>query len=111
MKHQENAIHRAVVEHLRLRSKPNTVWFHPFNKAASAREGAFAKSMGVRAGASDLILVRDGLPYALELKAERGRLSESQAMFLGEWRCSGGTYAITRGLDGALFALSTWGFL
>lgn len=111
MNHKENAIHRAVVEHLRLRSKPNTVWFHPFNKAASAREGAFAKSMGVRAGVSDLILVRGGRPYALELKSERGRTSVAQEVFLDDWRAAGGCTAIAHGLDGALFALREWGFL
>src|SRR5260221_11228886 len=97
MNHEENRIHRAVVEHLRLRSKPNTVWFHPFNKAASAREGALAKSMGVRAGASDLILIREGHPYALELKAEGGRMSRAQHSFQCDWFVAGGSYGVAHG--------------
>lgn len=111
MKHEENAIHRAIVEHLRLRSKPNTIWFHPFNKAASAREGAFAKSMGVRAGVSDLILVRKGRPYALELKSARGQLAVVQDTFLREWGAAGGKHAVAFGLDPALWVLEEWGFL
>lgn len=111
MKHEENAIHRAVVEHLRLRSKPNTVWFHPFNKAASAREGALAKSMGVRAGVSDLILVRDGRPYALELKAKRGKVTLPQVVFRMDWDAAGGWSSAAYGLDEALHKLEQWGFL
>ena len=111
MTHEENAIHRALVEHLRLRSKRNTVWFHPFNKAASPREGAFAKSMGVRAGVSDLILVRNGRPYALELKSANGKLSVAQDTFLKEWEAAGGKHAVAFGLDPALWVLEEWGFL
>jgi hypothetical protein len=46
---------------------PNGGWRSPI-------EGAILKGLGVQPGVPDLILVRDGLPFALELKTGRGRL-------------------------------------
>ena len=45
------------------------------------------KGLGVRAGVPDVIAIKDGRTYALELKAEGGRLSEAQERaFARCWR-------------------------
>ena len=73
------AIPRELADHLRTRAQPNVYWFHPANGGArTAVEGAILKACGVRAGTPDLILVRDGKTFALELKATDGRLSQAQ---------------------------------
>ena len=112
----EQTIQQAVVQHLRLRGAPGLVFFHvPLNKHGTGRkfhiQGAIAQSMGARAGVSDLILVRNGTPYALELKAEGGRTSESQDDFLADWKAAGGYGMVAEGLDKALKILECWGLL
>jgi hypothetical protein len=72
----ENLIQRAVFEHLRVRSAPGVFAFHPANGGwRSPIEAAILKGLGVRAGVPDVIAVKDGRTYALELKPPGGRLN------------------------------------
>lgn len=120
MQRPEQIIHRAVVEHLRLRGAPGLVFFHPpmgmfyggkRNKKGASIQGVIAKSLGVRAGVSDLILLHKGTAYALELKTEDGRSTESQDDFLADWQTAGGYGFVGKGLDKALAILECWGLL
>jgi hypothetical protein len=75
----EQQIQCAVFLHLRQRGVPGVFAFHPANGGyRTATEAAIFKALGVVAGVSDVIVIRDGRTYALELKAEGGRLSDSQ---------------------------------
>ena len=108
----EQAIQRAVVQHLRIRAVPGLVWFHvPNGGARKPVEAAILKSMGVRPGVSDFILVHDGKFFALELKAEGGRATEAQMAFLSEIDRAGAFTAMPTGLDAALATLESWGLL
>jgi len=113
----EQTIQQAVVQHLRLRGAPGLVFFHvPLNKHGTGRkfhiQGAIAKSMGARKGVSDLILLRNGIAYALELKPESGgRTTEEQDDFLADWKAAGGYGMVAEGLDKALKILEAWGLL
>ena len=59
----ESQLQAAVVEHLRLRAKPDVLWLHPANGGTrDIREAARFKRMGVLAGASDLLLGIAAIP-------------------------------------------------
>ncbi len=112
MKREEDQIQRAVVQHLRARGAPGLVFFHVPNGGRRGKiEGAIFKAMGVRAGVSDLILVHDSKIFALELKTETGRPTESQLAFLTDIDRAGAYTAIAPGLDRALGTLEAWGLL
>jgi hypothetical protein len=72
----EQQIQRAVLEHLKLRHAPGIYWFHVANDGY--RAPIEAKSLGVMAGGRDLILIRGGRTYGLELKAKGVRLTPAQ---------------------------------
>jgi hypothetical protein len=66
----EEAIQRGVLQHLEVRAAPDVFWFHPANGGyRTPIEAKVLKSLGVTAGVHDLILIRDGKTYGLELKA------------------------------------------
>ena len=108
----EDMIQRALFEHLRVRSAPGTFAFHPANGGArSPIEGAILKGLGVRAGVPDLIAVRDGRTYALEIKRPGGRLTAAQDAAHAALRAAGATVVTSYGLDDALAQLERWGLL
>jgi len=108
----EQAIQHAVCQHLRQRSASGLVWFHvPNGGRRSPVEAAIFNGLGVCAGVSDLIMLRDGRAFALELKTERGRPTAAQMQFISEFRSAGGEASIANGLDEALGILETWGLL
>jgi VRR-NUC domain len=108
----EQALQRALIEHLRVRGADGVVYLHPANGGArSAIEGAILKGMGVVPGAPDLLMWHQGRSYALELKAEAGRVSESQADMLGRLGKAGVLTAVCHGIDPALATLEGWQLL
>jgi hypothetical protein len=108
----EDQIQKAVFAHIRARGAPGLVaWHTPNGGKRKPIEAAIFKGLGVRAGVSDIIAVHDGKIFALELKAEGGRPSESQLEFLADIGRAGAFTAICEGLDPALRALETWGLL
>jgi VRR-NUC domain len=108
----EQQIQKALADHLRMRAATGTYWFHPANGGArTAIEGAVLKACGVRAGTPDLILIRGGKTFALELKAANGRVSPAQAQAHEEMRASGAEVAVAIGIDSALRQLETWNLL
>ena len=75
----EAAIQKAVIQHYQLRRAAGTFLFAvPNGGARRPIEGAILKGLGVVAGVPDIIAIRDGRTYALELKAPGGRLSDNQ---------------------------------
>lgn len=93
-------------------SVPGLVAFHvPNGGARKPVEAAIFKSLGVRAGVSDVIALHLGRFFALELKAEDGRPTEAQMQFILDVNAAGGFASIASGLDQALRVLETWGLL
>src|SRR5579863_7394946 len=87
----EQAIQHAVCQHLHQRGASGLVWWHtPNGGRRSPVEAAIFNGLGVRAGVADLILLRDGRAFALELKTERGRPTAAQMQFISEFRAAGG---------------------
>lgn len=108
----EQQIQRAVVQHLRSRGARGLVYTHvPNGGYRRPVEAAIFKSIGVRAGVSDLLLWHRGKSFALELKAPGGRASESQLEFIADMERAGAFTCICEGLDPALRTLEAWGLL
>lgn len=108
----EDIIQRAVFQHLRARGAPGmVVWHTPNGGKRKPIEAAIFRGLGVRAGVSDIIAVHQSRTYALELKAEGGRPTETQLEFLADMERAGAFTAIAEGLDQALATLEAWGLL
>jgi hypothetical protein len=69
------------------------------------------KGLGVRPGVPDVIAIKDGRVYCLELKVPGGRLSEVQQRVLIELRAAGAMATHAHGLDQALAVLEAWRLL
>lgn len=111
-KNPEQTIHLAVAQHLRTRGVAGMVWWHtPNGGQRNKAAGGILKAMGMRAGVSDFIFVHANKVYALELKAEGGRATESQMQFLAEIDRAGAFTALPTGLDAALATLEAWGLI
>ena len=101
-----------VVDHLRLRAKPDVLWLHvPNGERRDKITGAKLKRMGVVPGTADLLFWHRGNSFALELKSLGGRWSDAQLEFLARFNDAGGHSAIAEGLDRALACLEAWGLL
>jgi hypothetical protein len=59
----------------------------------------------------DIIAIRAGHTYGLELKADGGRPSPKQIEAMAAMEAAGATVALAVGLDAALSQLETWGLL
>ena len=78
------------MQHLRQRGVPDLVFLHPANGGFRRPiEAKIFSGLGVRAGASDLLLWHDGKSFALELKALGGRATELQLAFLSDMERAG----------------------
>lgn len=83
-------IHAAVAQHLRMRARRDVVWFHPANgMARSKAAGGKLKAMGVLPGIPDLIFLKRGQMYALEIKTDTGKLSPDQLVMIGKMQEAG----------------------
>jgi hypothetical protein len=99
----EDQIQKAVLEHLRLRRPRTAYWFHVANGGGrSPIEAAILKSLGVRAGVPDLIIIHDGKTYGLELKAEGNKPTKLQIEAQDAMRAAGAEVVVAVGLDAAL---------
>jgi VRR-NUC domain len=106
----EATIQKAVFEHLAARGcgfsfhVPNGGWRSPV-------EAAILKGCGVRPGVPDIVVIKDGQPFGLELKAEGGRVSPAQREALDAMKAAGADVGVVYGLDAALAWLTARGIL
>ena len=108
----EQQLQRSVLEHLRLRGAPGIFFFHvPNGGARTAIEGAIFRSLGVVAGIPDLLIIRDGRTFALELKSELGRVTPIQTETQQRMQAAGAVVGVARGIDEAIVWLERHGLL
>jgi hypothetical protein len=108
----EDAIQRAVFQHLRARAAPGVFAFHPANGGyRKPVEAAIMKGLGVVAGVPDVIVIHEGRCYALEIKAPGGRATPKQLAAVAAMEAAGAFTAIAEGLDRALAILEAWRLL
>ena len=108
----EDAIQRAVFQHLRARAAPNVFAFHPANGGyRKPVEAAILKGMGVVSGVPDLIAIHNGRAFAMEIKTVGGKPTSKQLEAIAAMEAAGAFTAIAEGLDRALAVLEAWGLL
>lgn len=106
----EQAIQKAVFAHLRTRGALGIVAWHPFSGGyRRPAEAAIYKSLGVRAGLPDVMVLHWGKLFCLELKKVGGRQTEQQIECLGELAAAGAYTCVAYGLDAAIRCLESWG--
>lgn len=108
----EDAIQRAVFQHLRQRGAPGMFAFHvPNGGKRKPIEAAIMKGLGVTAGVPDVVAIKDGKVFLMELKTEDGRLTDAQVSTARDLMRAGATVACCYGLDQALRQIETWGLV
>lgn len=112
MRRPEQALQQTVAGFLRA-TLPQNIWFHvPNGGGRSKAEAGILKSMGVRAGAPDLVFVLpDGKAAFIELKAGRGAQSIAQKVFQADCERLGVPYAVCKSLEEVQGTLQAWGLI
>jgi hypothetical protein len=105
--------HFALVGHLNRRAVPGVWWTHfPAGELRDAATGNKLARMGTANGVPDLLLIKDGRTYGLELKrALGGRLSADQRTTQAAMTAAGAICHTAHGLDEALTVLLAWGLI
>jgi VRR-NUC domain len=107
----ERLIQAAVVQHLQLRA-PSVFYYHIANGGyRTPSEGAAFRATGVVRGMPDLAFIISGRAYFLELKSERGRLSDDQRACHQRLRENGAVVLVAAGIDEAISAFEEIGIL
>lgn len=120
MQRPEQELHKAVVAHIKTRGAPGLLWWHTANgmyaggkrnRKGMAIQGAIMKSLGARAGVSDLVFLHRGRFYSLELKSAGNKPTEAQYEFMSDVQDAGGFAAWSDNIDRAIGMLEIWGLL
>lgn len=107
----EARLQKALVQILRLQCNPGVLWFSTFNERKGVRAMADMKARGLLPGLADMVFVVSGEVMFLELKAENGRLSDSQREFLKAAHAAGARYTVANSFESARQTLEMWGVL
>lgn len=110
MRRPEQALQQTVARFLSA-TFPNLLWFHVPNSSGNrgAQLGAIMKSMGVKAGVPDLVLILpNGIAGFIELKAKRGKLTEAQAAFRDRALAMGCLWSEARSVEDVQTILYAW---
>jgi len=92
-------------------------WATPNESMGEARTGAGLgrmarlKRMGLRSGVADIVIVKAGRAYFLEMKALGGRQSEKQILFEGEAKLAGAKYAVAHTFVAAQKIIREWAII
>jgi hypothetical protein len=91
MKHQEENLQIVCVRWFKLQyaNKGYIIAHTPNGGKRNAREGARFKAMGVLAGFPDLTIIAKGKVFFIEMKSDKGKLTESQESVHGLLRGNG----------------------
>ena len=109
---REGPVHRAVLAYLR-RALPGAVIHHSPNETdmrgpTVARMISKQKCLGMVVGFPDLIIFWRGHVWAMEVKAEKGRVSPDQEAVGGAMVANGVRWAVVRSVDDARACVAAW---
>jgi VRR-NUC domain len=108
----EQQIQRAIFQHVKQRGAPDAYVFAvPNGGYRRPIEAAIMKGLGVTPGTPDIVAIRDGKVFALELKTETGRATDAQLAAIEAIRRAGGFATVCYGINRALACLEAWGIL
>jgi len=112
----ESDIQTQIVALLSLHSHKNHYLFFsvPNERDLSASGNRFAKinklkKMGLTSGVADLVIVKNGQAYFMEVKTPTGIVSDNQRWFMSNAASVGAHYAIVRSYEEAIKVLTAWG--
>jgi sporulation protein YlmC with PRC-barrel domain len=110
MRRPEQTLQRTILSFIHAQY-PRALVFHVPNGGKRGKiEAAIMKSLGVRAGVADLCLHwRGGHTGYLELKSEKGRLSQHQKQFANECAALDIPWACVKSIDEIQSVLKSWG--
>jgi hypothetical protein len=107
----EQAIQKAIVQHLRQRGAPGLVFLHPANGGyRKPAEAAILHGLGVRADASDLLLWHDNRSFAAFFMSAKNCNCASVVRPPSTFNSSAFA-GVAVGLDDALTVLEGWQLL
>jgi hypothetical protein len=66
------------------------------------------KKMGLTSGVADLVVVKNGQAYFMEVKTPTGIVSDNQRWFMSNAASVGAHYAIVRSYEEAIKVLTAW---
>jgi hypothetical protein len=99
-----------VFQHFAIRAVPGVFAFHvPLGGYRKPVEAAILKGLGVKAGVPDIIAIKAGHTYALELKAAGNKPMPTQTKTMAAMQRAGATVAVAVGLDDAIKQIEAWG--
>lgn len=92
---KEAATQRAILEYLALKR-----YFHWRNNTGAYKtaRGGFIR-YGTPGSSPDIFLIKNGFVWGIEVKTERGKLSEHQEAFCVAFTEAGATYLVARSID------------
>lgn len=112
---RESDIQAQIVALLSHHSRRNNFIFFsvPNERDLSASGNRFAhmaklKKMGYTPGAPDLVIVKNGQAYFMEVKTPTGHISDNQRWFMSNAASVGAHYAIVRSYEEAIKVLTAW---
>lgn len=107
---EEESLQKATVQFLKLKARPEVVWFHvPNGEQRSIRTAVRLKAMGVQKGVADLIVITHTGTHFLELKAPKAYQKPEQRDFEQRVGIIGCKYAVAKDLETAMKVLTDWG--
>jgi hypothetical protein len=103
-------LQRAVAQYLQMMAPMHGFfWCHyPAGGWRSKAEAGILKAMGVKPGVADILIIKDSRAYWIELKAPKGRQSESQRAFEVAILLNHCPYEVARSLDEVIGICRGW---
>ena len=112
MNRPEQDLQIAIMNHYRARRVPGVFGFHVPNAGRrSMYVGKKLKEAGLTPGVHDLVFIRMGKTFMLEVKDTNGRLSKAQENVHAAVKDAGAESAVADNLDEALITLECWGII
>ena len=122
---KEDKIQQQIISYLSFHArKYNFIFMAPMNEAAMSVMNrfkipkqsqymftAFMRKMGFLPGVSDIMILKDGRVYCMELKTLSGTQQKSQILFQENCERTGVPYEIVRSLDGCQNQMHLWGII
>ena len=105
----EARLQKVILQHLKIAGVPDLIYFHPANEGRrSVVTGANLKALGMLPGVADLVIIKDGRAFFMEVKSQTGRLSDAQKEFAVAAVKAGAEWAVVHSIAEAITILRDW---
>lgn len=110
MNRPEQNLHRAIADYLDIALPPDCWWTTIPLGGGGRLRGAFLKTMGAKKGTPDILIVRAGRAYWIELKSQHGCVSPAQRECAMRLRTAGCPVPmVCRSIDDVAAVLASFG--